>query len=173
MIQKVKINYKGSKIAELEFGTDDNGNHCKLASENVENQFVDWEQTNQGFIEVLEIDIKKSPSELVLADIQYVYKEIGYIEGFFDADEYGREKGIAEALGNIFSVANKYNNFKYVYNQEEWDKNDNTYDDIDFSESDFYDINITDENHPKASYVADDFATELIAYLKKQLMEMI
>ena len=173
MVQKVKINFKGRKIAELEFGTDSNGNHCKLASENVENQFVDWEQTKQGFIEVLEIDIKKSPSQLILADIQYIYKEIGYMEGFFDADEYGREKGIAETLGSVFKVANKYNDFEYIYNQEEWDKIDNTNDDIDFSESDFYNINITDENHPKASFVVDDFATELIAYLKRQLMEMI
>lgn len=173
MVQKVKINFKGRKIAELEFGTDSNGNHCKLASENVENQFVNWEQTKQGFIEVLEIDIRKSVSELILYDINSIKHEIGYMGGYVDADEYGRDKGIGDVLGNIFRISNKYNDFKYTYNQEEWDKVDNTNDDIDFTESDFYDINVTDENHPKAMDVTYDFATDLITFLKSKLMEML
>lgn len=172
-IQKIKINCKDIAIAELEFGTDEYGNHYHISSENVENKHIEYEQTDaQGFIEILEVDIKKTPSQLLFDDIQYVHKEVGYIEGFFDADEYGREKGIAESLGNFFRVADKYN-FKYEYNQEEWDKQDNTCDDIDFSESDFYEINITDENHPKASLIADDFATDLIIFLKSKLMEML
>lgn len=172
-IQKVKINCKGRTITELEFKTDEYGNHFPISSTNVENQYAEWEQTSQGFIEVMEIDIEKTPSQLILDDIQFLYKEVGYMEGFFDADEYGREKGVAESLGSFFKVAKKYDDFEYKYNQAEWDANDNTCDDIDFSESDFYDINITDDNCHKASYVADDFVTELIAFLKNKLMEMI
>lgn len=172
-MRKIKINSQGFQIAEIELQTDEYGNYFCTSSENVENQYVEQEQTKQGFINVLELDIKKTPSQLIFDDIQYIYKEIGYREGFFDADEYGREQGIAETLGNIFMIADKYDDFKYIYNQKEWDKIDNTHDDIDFSESDFYDINITDENHPKASFVTDDFATKLIIFLKRKLMEMI
>ena len=172
-IQKVKINHKGREIAEIEFGTEEYGNHYNISSQNVENKYIEWEQTTQGFIEILEIDIRKSPSELILDDINLIKHEIGYMDGYIDADEYGRDKGIGDVLGNVFRIANKYNDFKYTYNQEEWDKVDNTNDDIDFTESDFYNINVTDENHPKAMNVTYDFATDLIIFLKKQLMEMI
>lgn len=58
MVQKVRINdKKGNFIAEIELATDEYNNIYCVASKNIANKFVETEQTEQGFIEVLDVDI--------------------------------------------------------------------------------------------------------------------
>lgn len=58
MIQKVRINdKKGNFLAEIELGKDEYNNIYCIASKNIKNKFTETEQTKQGFIEVLDVDI--------------------------------------------------------------------------------------------------------------------
>lgn len=103
-----------------------------------------------------------------LQSIITVSKELGAIEGAYEIDEYGREIVVSQAIDIILRETEKYN-FKVEYDEEEWDKIDNTYDDIELSNEDFYNTNITGANYPKASLVIDDIATDFILYLKKRI----
>ena len=59
MVAKIRINTKNGKLAEVEFSVDEFNNYYLINSSNVENIFVDYEQSKeQGFIEVMDIDIK-------------------------------------------------------------------------------------------------------------------
>ena len=116
----------------------------------------------------LSLKKRKSLKEIMFDDICNLYKEKGYLEGYFEANEYGREEGIAEVLTNVFNTAKRYG-FKYEYKESEWDKMDNTHDTESFSENDFYNINIKEDNYCKADAITTDFMNELIKFLKIQL----
>lgn len=62
MIRKIRINNKNNILAEVEFSTGDGifeeTYFIISSSNNVENVFVDYEQSDtQGFIEVMDIDL--------------------------------------------------------------------------------------------------------------------
>ncbi len=60
MINKIRVNNKNGTLITVEFTTDELNNYYLIStSNNVKDIFVDYEQTNaQGFIEVMDIDLK-------------------------------------------------------------------------------------------------------------------
>lgn len=104
----------------------------------------------------------------ILKDLCTLHYQHGFICGIYE-DEYGREEYISENIADTLEIANKYQDFKYKYNQKEFDKIDNTHDDIDLSESDFFDCNITEENYPKADLIIGYIRDDLMIFLTKQL----
>ena len=60
MINKIRINNKNGTLITVEFTTDELNNYYLIsASNNVKDIFVDYEQSeNQGFIEVMDIDLE-------------------------------------------------------------------------------------------------------------------
>ena len=171
MIGVIRVNDKnGNKIAECEIKEDGYGNFLLINSDNVKKVYKDVEQTDtQGFVDVIDIDVDNTINEAILKDLLTVQNELGAIEGAYETDEYGREKVVGQAVGTILATTDKYEQFTLKYVPSEWDKEDNTFDDIELSQEDFYYACITDENYCKAEQVIVWIASEFMDFLKKKL----
>ena len=104
----------------------------------------------------------------ILKDLCTLHYQQGFICGIYE-DEYGREEYIAENIKDTLEIANKYKDFKYKYNEKEFDKTDNTHNSV-LSESDFFNCNITEENYPKADLIIGSIRDDLITFLKQKLI---
>lgn len=171
MIGKVRVrDDNANEIAEIEFCQGEYGAYSHIASKNVKKWFIENEQTNeQGFIDVLDIDIDISVNQQVLESIMLVSRQIGAMDEAY-RDEYGRELGIGDAIHSILKEIDKYDGFQATYNEKEWDKKDNTCDGTSLSEDDFYNANITESNYHKANVVICDIADDFLIFLKEQLI---
>lgn len=185
MIGKININKKnGNNIAQCELVRDSNNNLLLTHKSNILKIFTEVEKTENGYIDVVDIDIDHftTPKEReykarYMKSILTVRFEMGYYSGQWAENEYLFVETAQNEIDYITGyIKNHYPSCKFEYNPSDYEPYAEDYDDCILTVDEYEaiinnDKPVTDDNYLIVDAIASDMCDTLINYLTKKVIE--